>query len=52
MILSNSVLSFPIETELQAYMKPKGAIVPEPFHKKYMVYRPTKIITKFGEYYS
>lgn len=52
-ILSNSCFSsIDIETDLQKYLKPKGAIVPESFHKKYLIYRPTKILTRYANYYS
>lgn len=51
-VLGNPCFAFDIDTELQKYIKPKGAIVPEPFHKKYLVFRPTKIVTKYSDYYS
>ena len=51
-ILSNTCFAFDIQTDLQKYVKPKGAIVPEPFHKKYLVFRPTKIVHKYSEYYT
>lgn len=40
-----------METELQAYVKPKGTIIPEPFLKKYSVYRASKTVMRYNDYY-
>lgn len=50
-ILSNTYMNFQVETELQAYTKPKVNILPEPFIKKYLVYRPSKLVQKYDSYY-
>ena len=51
-ILANSCFAFDVETDIQKYIKPKGSIVPESFHKKYLIYRPSKIVHKYGDYYA
>jgi hypothetical protein len=45
-------MNFQVETELQAYLKPKSNLLPEPFIKKYMLYRPSKMTHKYDNYYS
>lgn len=45
------MLSFPIETELQSYVKPKGNIIPEPFLRKYFVFRASKVVYRIDDYY-
>ena len=52
-ILDNSCMSgFTVETELQNYIKPKVNILPEPFIKKYLVFRATKMQIKYEHYYA
>lgn len=36
---------------MQSYVKPKGAIIPEPFMKKYLVIRASKTIIRYDDYY-
>lgn len=50
-ILNNSYMNFQVETELQAYIKPKVNLLPEPFIKKYLLYRPSKMVHKYDSYY-
>ena len=44
-------MNFTVETELQAYTKPKVNILPEPFIKRYLLYRSTKTLHKYDQYY-
>lgn len=50
-ILKVGLLSFPVETDLQLYVKPKGNIIPEPFLRKYLVFRASKLLYRIDEYY-
>lgn len=50
-ILGNSLLNFEVPEEQQAYTKPKVNLLPEPFIKKYLVYRPSKTLHKYDTYY-
>ena len=50
-ILDSTLLSFHVDTELQAYVKPKGSIIPEPFFKKYLVFRASKLVGRIDDYY-
>mgnify|MGYP000106091254 CR=1 FL=1 len=50
-ILDNSYMNFHVDTELNAYLKPKTNILPEPFIKKYLVYRSSKTLHKYDPYY-
>lgn len=50
-ILKVGMLSFPIDTDIQAYVKPKGNIIPEPFLRKYLVFRASKILYRIDDYY-
>ena len=50
-ILGNSFLNFEVPEEQQAYTKPKVNLLPEPFIKKYLVYRPSKTLQKYDSYY-
>jgi hypothetical protein len=45
------MLSFAVETDLQSYVKPKGNIIPEPFLRKYLVFRASKIVYRIDSYY-
>lgn len=45
------MLSFPVETDLQSYVKPKGNIIPQPFIRKYLVFRASKLLYRIDNYY-
>ena len=36
---------------MQQYVKPKGSIIPEPFLKKYLVFRASRLMDRVDEYY-
>jgi hypothetical protein len=49
--LSNACLSFSVDTDLLSYQKPKVGLLPEPFIKKYQIYRASKMVHKYDGYY-
>ena len=51
-ILAHNNMSFNVETELQAYTKPKTNILPEPFIKRFLIYRSSKMQHMYDGYYS
>jgi len=44
-------MAFQVETEMQSYQKPKVGLLPEPFIKKYLIYRASKMLHKYDGYY-
>ncbi len=50
-ILQNSYMGFTVETDFPSYVKPKVNLLPEPFIKKYLLYRPSKMLIAYGNYY-
>lgn len=50
-ILAVGFLSFPVDTDIQLYLKPKGNIIPEPFLRKYLVFRASKVLYRIDDYY-
>lgn len=50
-ILQNSYMAFTVETDFPSYLKPKVNLLPEPFIKKYLLYRPSKMLHSYGNYY-
>ena len=44
-------MSFPVDTDLQTYIKPKGSVIPEPFLKKFLVFKASKSTRLFDDYY-
>lgn len=51
-ILQNSYMSFNVETDFPSYLKPKVNLLPEPFIKKYLLFRPSKTTRSYGNYYN
>jgi hypothetical protein len=50
-ILQNTYMNFTVETDFQSYLKPKVNLLPEPFIKKYLLYRPSKMLHSYDNYY-
>jgi hypothetical protein len=44
-------MNFPVEIDFQSYLKPKINLLPEPFIKKYYIYRASKLMHSYGNYY-
>lgn len=44
-------MGFTVETDFPAYVKPKINLLPEPFYKKYLLYRASKMQISYGNYY-